>query len=450
MKALIKFFTSLKVAITLLILLIIVSILGTLIPQGRNAEEYLVRYGNLGGLLERLQFTSLYHSVWYICLLALFGLNIAVCTIERLPPKLRRLLRPRFETEAKNVLSLKIADRAKIPLPVEEVVDSAERILARHRYRLRTHKTDKKTSLVARKRLLGLFGSDFVHAGLLVILSGGIISGLVGHRSNLTLVENQVLPVPRAEFSVRLEKFTTEFYPDGNVKDWKSELEVIENGLPRLRRTIEVNHPLRHRGFVFYQSGYGWDWQNPTLEVIIKKTGDTTAGQKIRLRVGETATLEAENLRITASHFYPDFALDENNRPTTRSLEPSNPAAWIDVKEGEETVFSDWVFAKFPDFARMHSTRETDLSIELHDVQAPHYSVLQVARDPGVGLIWVGCALLMAGLFLAFYWPTREIRLILESSQGRSEVAAGGISAKNKEAFEAEFTSVMNSLRKTK
>ncbi|MEW5901796.1 MAG: cytochrome c biogenesis protein ResB, partial [Acidobacteriota bacterium] len=47
MKALYDFLTSVKVAITLLIILICASILGTLIPQERSAAEYLARYGQL-------------------------------------------------------------------------------------------------------------------------------------------------------------------------------------------------------------------------------------------------------------------------------------------------------------------------------------------------------------------------------------------------------------------
>ena len=78
MRSLYRFFTSVKVAIVLLILLIAASILGTLIPQQRTHAEYLARYGQLAGLFEGLQLTRLYHSLWFIVLLVLFALNIIV------------------------------------------------------------------------------------------------------------------------------------------------------------------------------------------------------------------------------------------------------------------------------------------------------------------------------------------------------------------------------------
>ncbi len=450
MKKLINFFTSIRVAITLLIILILASILGTLIPQGRGTEEYLVRYGRLAGLFDRLQLTSLYRSIWYVTLLALFSLNILICTLTRLGPKLRKAFRPRFETDPKNILALKIKDKLKLGLRLPAAGEAARRELSRRHFRLKEEKAEGRIYLTGRKRILGLFGSDIVHLGILVILAGGILSGLAGFRKDLSFVEGQTLPVPGADFSLRLDKFITEYYPNGSVKDWKSELSVIEGGQPVYEKTIEVNHPLSHRGFLFYQSGYGSDWQNPSLEVWVKKKADPSDIQKLWLKVGEKVNLDQGGLVISVIRFFPDFVLDESNQPATRSLELNNPAAFIEGRSGDEVVFSGWVFAKFPDFTKLHSAEETDLTFELKDVKAPQYSVIQMARDPGVTLIWVGCGLLMAGLFLAFYWPAREIRLILEDSAGKTEVAAGGISAKNREAFETEFTGILNNLRKQK
>ena len=50
MRPFMKFFSSVKLAIVLLILITLASILGTLIPQGRGAAEYAARYGSLSGL----------------------------------------------------------------------------------------------------------------------------------------------------------------------------------------------------------------------------------------------------------------------------------------------------------------------------------------------------------------------------------------------------------------
>jgi len=449
-KALKRFFTSIKVAIVLLIILIAASILGTLIPQGRSSQEYLARYGQLGGLFERIQFTRLYQSFWYIAVLALFSLNIIICTLVRLSPKLHRAFRPKCDLDPKSIQALKIKDKMRLALAPASAVQAVQAELSRHHYRVRLRAAEKTSCLLARKRVLGIFGSDVVHVGLLIILAGGIISGLAGVRGNLTLSESQTLPVPQAGFSVRLDKFITELYPDGNVKDWKSELTIIEAGQPVLQKAVEVNHPLSYKGFVFYQSGYGSDWENPELQVWLRKKNDPDYLKTIWLRVGQPAPVEGEDFTLTAARFLPDFVLDEKNQPSTRSLELNNPAALIRAERAGAEIFSGWVFAKFPDFAQMHQAEESEFKTELKDIKAPQYSVLQTAKDPGVSLIWVGCALLMLGLFLAFYWPTREIRLVLEESQGKTEISAGGLTAKSREALQSEFDGIMNALRKIK
>lgn len=450
MKAFIKFFTSIRLAIILLIILAVACALGTLIPQQRSLEEYAARYGRLAGPLIRLQLTELYHSIWYLALLGLFALNIIVCTLTRLSPKWRKAIKPHILTEAKSLLALKVKDRYKKSAPLSEVKAELEKSLAASRYRLRTEDRDSKVHLLARKKILGIFGSDFVHLGLLVILAGGIVSGLTSVRKEIALKEGETLPVPQASFEIRLDKFTTEYYPDGSVKAWKSAVTVIENTAPILAKTIVVNKPLTYRGYSFYQTSYGWNWDNPAVEIWSKKKSDPSFLKRLKLKVGEQAPLDdKDQTLISVARFIPDFVLGEGNEPQTRSLQPNNPAAFVEGFRGGEKIFSGWIFANFPDMDRIHAAKETDLSFELKSFEAGQYSVLEAAKDPGANLIWIGCVLTMLGLALAFYWPHWEIKAVLEESQGKTEAIVGGIAAKNRDSFQAEFEKIMASARRT-
>jgi hypothetical protein len=53
----------------------------------------------------------------------------------------------------------------------------------------------------------------------------------------------------------------------------------------------------------------------------------------------------------------------------------------------------------------------------------------------------------MAGLFIAFYWPTREVRFLLEEGKGRTEVFAAALGSKNREALSSEFALMIKDLR---
>jgi cytochrome c biogenesis protein len=450
MRSVWKFFSSVKLAIVLLILLAVASVIGTLIPQGQPPAAYADRYGQLAGLLSGLQLTGLYHSGWYLTLLFFFAVNTIVCTLARLPAKWRRAFRPKIETETAGVLALKVKGRFGKSAPAEEVRTKFETVLKAYRYRVRSRAAEKRLCLLAQKKKLGHFGSDAVHLGLLVIIAGGIVSGLAGFRTHIELSEGQTVKVPRAPFEIRLDRFETEYYPQGMVKAWKSTVTVIENGASVLTKPILVNQPLTHKGFSFYQTGYGSNWDNPKLEVTVKKKNDPSFARTVQLSVGERAAVDDKDVgQISVKRFVPDFVIGEGSQIETRSQEPNNPAAQVEGWKGEEKVFSGWIFANYPDFEQMHSGKPTDLSFVLKSYRGSEYSVLEAARDPGVWLIWAGCLLVIAGFFLAFYWPPREIKVVLEEGRERTEVAAGGIASKGRESFQAEFDEILNSLRRS-
>ncbi len=449
MNGLLRFFSSVKLAIVLITIITLASMLGTLIPQQRSPEEYIVRYGQLAHFLQKIQLTRLYQSWWFVAFLTLFALNIIVCTLNRLSPKLRKAFRPRLEIDPREINALKIKDKFSRNTALTEIRQKLRKELSSRHYRFKEAAKENRAFVFARKKMLGLFGSDVVHLGLLIILIGGIISGLAGFKKNLTFREGQILDVPKAGFKLKLDKFETEYYPDGNVKDWKSTLTVLEDGKPVRSKIVEVNHPLSYKGFVFYQSGYDWNWANASVGILAKKNNDPSFSKTIEIKIGESAVVD-NNIRIAVLHFIPDFVITEKNEITTRSLQPNNPAAFIEGWEGDKKIFYGWIFARFPDFSRLHSGMEMNLNLELKDFAASQHSIIQAAKDPGVNLIWVGCSLVMLGLFLAFYWPSRQIRVILEESQKKTEILAGGTAAKSRDAFQSEFQQIMDAIRRPK
>ncbi|MBM3310292.1 MAG: cytochrome c biogenesis protein ResB, partial [Candidatus Aminicenantes bacterium] len=324
MNVFLRYLSSVKLAIVLLIILAVASIVGTLIPQGRSAGEYAARYGGLSKAFIGLQLTTLYHSVWYLALLGLFALNLLVCTLTRLSPKLRRARRPHVASDPKSLAASKFKDRFKRPGGLSAVQAEAEKALREAGYKVRSAGEAGRSSLFGRKRIAGIFGSDIVHVGLLVILAGGIASGLGGFKTSISLKEGETAAVPKADFEVRLDKFTTEYYPGGGVKDWKSTVTVLEGKNAVLTKVVEVNHPLAHKGFNFYQMSYGSDWESVTVEVWAKKKSDPAFLRKFNLRPGDKASLgDAEGTEVFVRRFLPDFVLGENNRPETRSLQPN-------------------------------------------------------------------------------------------------------------------------------
>jgi cytochrome c biogenesis protein len=331
MRSVWKFFASVKLAIVLLIVLTVASVLGTLIPQGRSAAEYAARYGSLSGLFTGLRLTSLYQSAWYLAILFLFALNTIVCTLSRLGPKWRRAFRPAPETDAKAVSSMRFSSRFRLPLPVASARDVVAGRLTVRRYRLDESAQGERHILLARKRRLGWFGSDIVHLGLLVILAGGLTSGLGGRRAQLSLSDGQTADVPTPPFrcaSTSSKRNTIRRRRQGLEKHRT----VVEGGAPVLTRVVEVNEPLTYKGFSFYQTSYGWDWTAPRIVLELRKPGDPAAFKTVTLKVGEQAAVDSPDAtRVLVSRFVPDFVIGEGSRIQSRSDQPNNPAAQVEA-----------------------------------------------------------------------------------------------------------------------
>ena len=150
MKSIINFFSSVKLAIFLIIIITIASIIGTLIPQMRSAQEYAARYGQFSEILIRLEFTNLYHSWWYFALLMLFSLNILICTLTRISPKFRRVFKPNLEFETTTLRSAKIQDKLIKGWGLEKSESEVKKELRSARYRIKETRKERAVRLLAR------------------------------------------------------------------------------------------------------------------------------------------------------------------------------------------------------------------------------------------------------------------------------------------------------------
>ena len=73
---------------------------------------------------------------------------------------------------------------------------------------------------------------------------------------------------------------------------------------------------------------------------------------------------------------------------------------------------------------------------------------LQVAKDPGVVLVYIGCFLMMVGLYIAFFMSHRRI-WILSSTGESTDLLIAGTTNKNKLGFEKTFTELLQSITNT-
>jgi len=75
-------------------------------------------------------------------------------------------------------------------------------------------------------------------------------------------------------------------------------------------------------------------------------------------------------------------------------------------------------------------------------------TVLQVTRDSGVTVIWIGSFLLIVGLFLSFYFSHKKIWVRLSSQDNITVLEIAGTSHKNRSGFDKESKVLARLLQK--
>lgn len=438
----IKFFSSVKLTIFLLILIAVTSVAGTIIPQNWETEDYVSKYGDgFSRVLINLQFTDVYHSYWYTFLLIIFCINLVSCSTRNFIKSLRR---SSFEAGKVELGNLPFYRRIHSSEGVEDIEIKVQKALARSFYRLKYAEFASETYYFERGKI-GRLGPIITHASIAIILIGGIVVGRLGFKEHERIAVGETVDAPRSHFQIRVDDFKAEFYPEiGTPKEYTSVLTIIENGVIRAKGTVEVNHPMKYKGIKLYQSSYGL---TDTIRIeLSKKSSDQPVGEVLgtfMVKIGNTFQVPGSQLKIKPVVLLPDFVMDSSGRMGTRSREPRNPALLLELYEGDELKDNIWSFMKFPDF---HGSGRSNFSVKLLSVG--YYTELQISRDPGISIIWAGSLLMIAGMFLSFYLSYKRIWVRISTEDGRKAIEVGGRSYKDRTGFENEYRRLKTAISK--
>ncbi len=76
---------------------------------------------------------------------------------------------------------------------------------------------------------------------------------------------------------------------------------------------------------------------------------------------------------------------------------------------------------------------------------------LQIAKDPGVWVVYIGCGLMILGLFVAFFLSHKRIWVLLTKEEDETTVRISGSANKTKSVLKRSFSSLASDLEtKTK
>ena len=296
--------TSYQFAVSILATSSAATILGTFIIQHGAVEDYYRVYGTLiGGLIQNFFLYDLFHSFWFASLLILTAVSLFLVLVKRNPFRatqwgfllshggiiliLAGAIGGYFTSESGMInlnegqsansvvltkngaltgfkrdlgFDLKLQDFQVEYYPAEYKIyayrlDSAKKeYTAEGSYKLKQGKKYKipgtDTTLFIRSAESG----DTASAQILASGPNGMYEA--------TLTDHPTAPtyLNHGEIAVLIDKRNQE------AKDYRSILSIYENGIERKRATVQVNQPLKYKGFTFYQANF--DPENPAYSGI--------------------------------------------------------------------------------------------------------------------------------------------------------------------------------------
>ena len=489
--------TSMRVALMLLMLLAIVAVPGSLLPQRPQDPSAVARYladnPSLGVWLDRLGLFDVYASVWFSAVYLLLFVSLIGCIVPRVGQHLRALLAPpprvprRFDRFA-------VRDRMTTGVPPGEVVDAARaalvgpvRLLPRFRVRLATEPDGTRT-VSAERGYLRESGNLVFHLALVGLLVAVATGQLLHYRGQALVVEGRGFanavtdydtfvagtafsPSSLVPFTLRLDEFTSEFTAEGRPRDFRARVSVREPGEPERSAVIRVNHPLSVGGAKVYLQGNGFAPRVTVLDSAgevafagavpflpeddrytsrgVIKVPDVSVGDQIGI-VGyllPTAVVtpvgaasvhpQPDNPLLVLTVWRGDLGLDTGVPQNVYELDDEDMEQVLEA-DGTPTTF----------FVEPGQTVDLPGGLGTFTWESlPRFVALDLRHDPALGWILGFSIAGLAGLIVSLFTPRRRVWLRVASADGRTMVDAAALARGDDVGLSGELTKVLAAVR---
>lgn len=229
-----------------------------------------------------------------------------------------------------------------------------------------------------------------LHAGIVLILIGGVINSLYGEKTQIIIPEGEKVSISDfvhnvEPFSIKLNEFRIEFNEDGSPSQYYSEVSLTENGKAAERKNISVNYPLECNDVKAYQQSYGY-------LIAIDGKSDSGWDEHFVLRQGESLKIPGSDKTVKIMKYIPHF--DPHYGMSSKTLRPDNPKIVYSVYKNEEVLEVG--------AASLEQQVEIEPGVSLAFNIKP-FTVLKVKKDPGLPIAAAGGLMLMLGTCLALF-----------------------------------------------
>jgi len=412
-----RFLADLRFAIFILILISIISILGTIIEQDQPIETYKLNYplgAKLFGILSwklilQLGLDHVYQTWWFYSLCIIFAASLSLCTFLQQFPALKIAQRCQFFRLPKSFIQLKFSRNSGL-----EIFNKSLRYLRKTGYSF----FQQKNTIYCYKGLIGRIAPIFVHFSLILVLFGTLVSSVIGFKaqeivpkSEIFYIQNifntgQLTNLPKQ--SARINDFWITYTSKKTINQFYSDISLLnKNGNEIERHTCFVNTPFIYRGNYYYQT----DWNLVGL----------------RLKDLNQKLIE-----------YPLISLHKNTKVwiswiSFDSTFKNGVLVLIDNLNGYCSIYDKT--GKFLGNLESHEAILNMPKFQLIEILSS--TGLQIKSDPGIPIIYIGFFFLILSVFVS-YITYSQIWII----KFQNELFIGGTTTRDLFKFEFEFENI--------
>jgi cytochrome c biogenesis protein len=469
-----NFFSSVKVGVWLIIITLSASAVGTILPQEMYipttmlaSDYYAEQYGWIGKLYYQLGFHNLYSSWWYLILIASIGISLVICSLDRVIPLYKALKKQRVTRHEGFLKRQRVFGES--PSLKQDEIDEIKQKLVKKRYNVR----EENGNLLAEKGRFSRWGPYVNHVGLIIFLFGAMLRFIPGMYVDKVLWiregETKVIPETNGEYYLKNEEFILDIYDKEKdneafdkaldrvgmvVKNYQSNVVLYQkqgNALPgekpELKKIkeypIQVNKPLKFENFALYQVDYKLDELSKMSFKLTKKNSDQSLGDiTINLLEPEKEFKLENGYSVELKSYFPDFAFDENQEPSTKSRVPNNPAFVFNITTPEKPEGE----MSFVAIQQTIDPGEDNLyKMSFNGIETRNVSALTVRKDLTLWIIAFGGLIFMIGVIQGAYWNHR--RIWIQQNAGTTWIAAH--TNKNWHGLKSEISQLIDGTKLT-
>jgi len=209
-------------------------------------------------------------------------------------------------------------------------------------------------------------------------------------------------------------------------KEYKTDLTIMNDGKKVVSGTIRVNHPLIYKGLKFCQATYGIAGVSDLLiGAKNNKTGEKTA---LNPNIMKKVPLPGSNASFAIARFVTD----------QDGMGPAVLGVLLEPGKAQHDIF--WIFQNGHN---INQQQKSGFTFTLDSFSRLYYTGIQVSKDPGVPLVWIGFCLIMMGFILSLFFTHKRIWMKISGSQDKYEISIAASVSKNRKSFEEQLAGLI-------